>query len=251
MNVPRSIIDGEWDLPIYEGIPRRYVIACPPRSGSNLLCDLLDVTGLMGRPTEYLNPNFAIKPLSRRFGRFVSGRQDSMGYAGELLRRRTSANGVFGLKVFYWQALPYLIDGHFAPLFDSASYVYLTREDVRGQIVSLAIAWQTNQWASTDNRQAEPMFREDNLHKAGMFIRREMSGWEDFFTVCEIKPLRITYEQPLFAPDKTVRAVCSLVDVAPSDKVCLEQSNKQMQRNSINEEWLERGRHVLNEYTRP
>ena len=49
------IVAREYDFPEFDRRAQPYVIAESPRSGSQLLADLLWRTGLMGAPGEYLN----------------------------------------------------------------------------------------------------------------------------------------------------------------------------------------------------
>ncbi len=238
--------DPEFDFTDSREMPRRYVIACAPRSGSNLLCELLMQTGKMGCPIEYLHPQSIMVPMARR----ICGEGEVTGdqYVTELLRRRTSPNGVFGLKTFCWQAKPYIDGRRFRVLFENAAYVYLTRKEKRRQIVSLAIAWQTEQWTSYDKQHGQARYDEDLVHQAGRFLAQEATGWERFFDNHEIEPLRITYEGFLADLDKVGRSVCALVDVTPSHPFRIEQAATKKQSNSVNDDWLEKAERVLSAY---
>jgi trehalose 2-sulfotransferase len=237
-----------FDLNAFSGTPRRYVIVGPPRSGSNLLCDLLTSTQLMGCPIEYLHPDGFIKPMAERFQREGLGAITRQRYVEELFRRRTTPNGVFGLKAFYWQARPYVEHGWFRALFDGATYVNLTRADKKGQIVSLAIALQTQQWTSFDKRQGEAAYDEEVIHQAAKFLMQEETAWEQFFADRDIDPLRVTYESLLADSDGIGRSICARVSVVPKEPLRIERASTKKQRNAVNEEWLSKADAALSQY---
>ena len=88
--------EERFDFPLRPGLPERpWLLASVPRSGSTFVSHLLWATGSLGAPLEYLN----FEPTGP-YG-FASGSpvaQNELWAA--VLRRRTSPNGVFGLKAF-------------------------------------------------------------------------------------------------------------------------------------------------------
>lgn len=249
MVVVPAQIGQEFDFPEFSGeTPRHYVIAGLPRSGSNLLCELLISTGQMGRPLEYLHPDSIMKPMAKRFVSEGIATVTGNRYVEELFRRRSTPNGVFGLKTFYWQAEPFVVNGYFAGLFNDALYVYLTRADKRRQIVSLAIALQTDQWTSYDARSAEPSYDETVIEQAGEFLTQEERNWATFFAARGVEPLRLTYEGLLAEPDHSARAVCALVGVEPQEPFVLEKAATKKQGSALNEDWLARAAPILDKY---
>lgn len=149
---------------------------------------------------------------------------------------------MFGLKTFYWQALPFIQNSSFPNLFPDLQYIYLTREDLDAQIVSLAIAWQTKQWTSSDERRGEPKYSQEDIFRARTFLAAEAKGWVDFFDAGGIQPLRLTYEQLVAQPDRVGRAICSLLSVTPPKDFTLEQAKIESQRSAINAQWVVRMR---------
>src|SRR5688572_1200515 len=119
-----------------------YMLATVPRTGSTWFSHLLWETGCLGAPLEYLNfdPNgpyyFAANSPSMQLDLWRS-----------VLRRRTSPNGVFGLKCFptQLQAMkdnnPDLL-GQISP----GRIVYLGRRDRAAHIASLARAAMSGIW---------------------------------------------------------------------------------------------------------
>jgi trehalose 2-sulfotransferase len=162
-----------------------YLVCATPRSGSTLLCDLLDQTGIAGhpeeyfealrhsglprRPHEYFDPERHANIVERlAFREMPDGaatpsdlwRPETYGrYLAWAIDAGTTSNGVFGAKLM-WGYL-----GDFATLlrgidsmaglpvpdllgraFPNLHYVRITREDKVRQAVSLWRAVQTQAW---------------------------------------------------------------------------------------------------------
>src|SRR4051794_31844384 len=78
--------------------PDRYIICTTPRSGSNLLCDLLLGSGAMGRPREVFNIKATLVPVAKQNG-LLDGEPEAVemgAYLDLVLTKYTTQNGVFG-----------------------------------------------------------------------------------------------------------------------------------------------------------
>lgn len=125
------------DFPRVDKPSKILIIASTARCGSHMFGHALYQTGKFGFPLEYGNAaNLA--EWKRRlkiedFGQVMS----------EIQRRRTSPNGVFGIKIHYKHIK--LLGGfdNLGKLFPGATYILLSRKDVMGQAISLSIAKQT------------------------------------------------------------------------------------------------------------
>jgi trehalose 2-sulfotransferase len=155
-----------------------YLVCATPRSGSTLLCEALKAMGVAGRPEEYFEAVPATgRPLQPED--YLAGLDDPSplalieaaaapeppgysslagvhGYEGHLRRVRdwgTTPNGVFGAKLM-WDHVGHLrtLGGDrpaaelLAELFDGPRYVWVRRDDVVRQAVSLWRAMQTQSW---------------------------------------------------------------------------------------------------------
>lgn len=130
------------DFPRTGGPSKVLIIASTARCGSHMLGHALHKTNRFGFPLEYMNPtNLAEWKRRLRI-------DDFQGVMAEIQRRRTSPNGVFGIKIHY----PHMQQhGGFDTLtacFPNAYYILLSRKDVLKQAVSLSIARQTGEWIS-------------------------------------------------------------------------------------------------------
>ena len=216
-----------------------YLLAFGHRSGSTLLRSLLTATGSMGVPAEYLNPRDA---MPRWVG--TSGAHTMSEYFDYLLREKSTPNGVFGMKSIYphFEALDIadLIEHFLGP----ATYVYLEREDILRQAVSLALAHATGVWY---NREQEPgqakrdadLPYDDPLVMTSLDrLRRDRVSWDEFFKRRGIDPLRLTYEQLVAKPEETVLAVARHVGVEVPEQQVTAKSEYVPLADSINERWL-------------
>jgi trehalose 2-sulfotransferase len=162
-----------------------YVVCATPRSGSTLLCDLLDQTGVAGhpqeyfealrhsglprRPHEYFDPERHADIIERlAFREMPDGtaranplwRADTYDrYLAWALDQGTTPNGVFGAKLMWGYLGDFAdllrgIDGMaglpipelLARAFPGLRYVQMTRRDKVRQAVSLWKAVQTQAW---------------------------------------------------------------------------------------------------------
>lgn len=129
-----------------------YLVLATPRSGSTLLGQGLQATGLAGDPKEFFGHKMAF--WMERWG--VSSLPD---YAERLIVKRSTANGVFGAKLLYGQ-LVHLesiarLDATLAELplaevlsrlFPNPHLIWATREDKVRQAISWFKARQTGVW---------------------------------------------------------------------------------------------------------
>ncbi|WAS92939.1 Stf0 family sulfotransferase [Nannocystis punicea] len=180
---------------------RRYVIAGSQRSGSSLLCEGLEATGVAGHPAESFAPDF----LDHWFHRW--GLVPDCPFADYLAAARrhgTGRNGVFGIKIQYmhvqslarWAGRPRAGDAVLERLFPGARYVNIVRRDVRAQALSFYRAIHTNQWARTpgvapapppalDPREVEQLERQ---------LTWQQTSWLQYFAARGIEPFTVYYE---------------------------------------------------------
>ena len=184
---------------------RSYLVCATPRSGSTLLCDLLDQTGIAGhpeeyfealrhsglprRPHEYFDPERHANIVERlAFREMPDGaatpsdlwRPETYDrYLAWALDEGTTGNGVFGAKLMWgylgdFATLLRGIDGMaglpvpelLGRAFPDLHYVRITRQDKVRQAVSLWRAVQTQAW------QREPGERGGPAARAGVLVSR-------------------------------------------------------------------------------
>jgi LPS sulfotransferase NodH len=181
--------DPEHAAPV---VPRRsYLVCATPRSGSTLLCETLEATGIAGRPREYfealketgvprrpreyfwglrspevlrLLPHDA--QLDRDSERVQTWNRDDYGrHLDAVLREGTTPNGIFGSKMMWGyfddfleltRGIPRLGgmgDGSLLnTAFPELRYVFVSRSDKVRQAVSLWRALQTWVWRKAEGK---------------------------------------------------------------------------------------------------
>jgi LPS sulfotransferase NodH len=173
---------------------RSYLVCATPRSGSTLLCESLERTGVAGRPREYFealketgvprrpreyfwglrSPEVirllpADSQIDREAERLATWNRDD--YALHLaasLREGTTPNGVFGAKLMWGyfddflelaRGIPRLGGMGDASLLNTAfpdlRYVFVSRSDKVRQAVSLWRALQTWVWRKGEGHESE------------------------------------------------------------------------------------------------
>jgi LPS sulfotransferase NodH len=120
--------------------------------------------------------------------------------------------------------------------------VYIIREDRLRQAISWARALQTHKWAS-DHEVHEPraeVFRRNQIDRLMAGVVEREHRWERFFAESGIEPLRLTYEELLVAPEKTVAAVLGHIGVAGADRHPAAPPTLRRQADALTEEWVRR-----------
>jgi LPS sulfotransferase NodH len=210
-----------------------YMVCSVPRCGSSLLCELLCNSGVAGAPTEFFDPR-TTDAFRKRWG----VESDSQ-YIPELLRRKTSPNGVFGMKV-HWDQLWQINDADPAAVFPNLHFVHMGREDLLRQAVSWVRAVQTNQWASSHAALAQPAFDAEEITRYLDRIREHYAAWEQYFEARSIDPARVVYERLVEEPEQTLHSVLSYIGVAPPAAPAREPLELERQADALTDEWVAR-----------
>lgn len=195
---------------------RSYVICTTPRSGSWLLCRQLFNAGI-GVPSEY----FGIDHINALYARWRLDPRDTRAYLRALREHRTTPNGVFGTKLLWAQfadrraALKIELLGH-------ARLLYLFREDLAPQVVSLHLSIITGRWGF--DATTAPMRRGDiaigderHLGECERLIREQQHAWRELFDGRGLAPMRMRYEDVVDDQPGSVERVARLLGLAPGE----------------------------------
>jgi LPS sulfotransferase NodH len=211
--------------------PKPFLICATPRSGSNLLCDGIAGTGLVGPCFEHFNARHRAE-LERRFG--CDGSLDS--YMRAIYGRRTTADGYLGVKL-HWDQVPalrsealgvepveppYGTSADFLELlFPGAAYIRILRLDVNRQAVSLWIAFATGVWTVDGDPvpATEPAYSFEGIERCRRAIENAEVHWDRFFRANGIEPLTVVYERLVDDFEATVSRVVAHLrpDAGPVD----------------------------------
>jgi len=232
-----------------------YLICATPRSGSTLLCGLLDSSGVAGHPASYFNRKSLHDYADGwRIARPRDGRIDEAFVRAALTAGRT-ANGVFGGRIMA-ETLPELLSGLAAAAsapamtdvallsaqFGRLKFVHLRRRDVVAQAVSWARALQTHFWhpgeAVAPGGQ-DPHYDEELIGRLVATIERFESDWTVWFASQSIVPCEVTYEELAADPPGTAQRVLDHLglDVPPDRRLVI---GHRRQADRLNADWTAR-----------
>lgn len=180
-----------------------YLVCATPRSGSTLLCGLLDSSGVAGHPASYFDPR-GLQEHADAWGvdRTSDGRIDDVYIQAALTAGRTP-NGVFGGRVMA-ETLPVLMGDLAATSRAGATdlemlaarlgqlrFIHLRRGDVVAQAVSWARSLQTHFWHPGEDMAPggqEPRYDEELIGQLVARIETLEAGWVSWFGSQRIVP---------------------------------------------------------------
>lgn len=236
-----------------------YLICATPRTGSSLLCGLLESTGVGGHPESYFRqpdePSWASRwglPLSS------DGSCSYADFVRAAITAGTTQNGVFAARIM-WGTLKEVID-RLGPVFPNLvgadldllnrafgplRFVYLRRDNVVAQAVSWFRAEQTDVWQEADLFRQKPglvpQFDIDKIHELVRLINEHNTAWLEWFGSVGVTPHRVRYEDLDADPVGVTRGIL--------DSLGLELPRGQKIRarhrplgDELNAEWIDRYR---------
>jgi trehalose 2-sulfotransferase len=225
-----------------------YIICSVQRSGTHLLCSILEKTGLAGSPDEY----------------FISGDDwtweerwsspSRAAYIERIFQQTTTPNGVCGfvvMRVYFDRMLqmlqeipPYqsmngsqLLD----TIFNRPKYIWMRRRDHIQQAVSWAMALQTGVWVDkpgqTPQPCSEPRFDFDLIDNVHDTITAGEAGWANYFRENHIGPLVLFYEDIIASNHETAVRVLEFLGTPFPPTLETAAPTTQKQATSISREW--------------
>jgi LPS sulfotransferase NodH len=175
------------------------------------------------------------------------------------MRRTTGANGLFGAKIMprhLHHALQVIRPGFPLPvqatdlavlsaLLPKPRFVWLRREDVLRQAISLARAKQTKAWNARKAPAIHAVFDFAQIDQCVGQIERANAFWKQWFSAQGIQVHQITYEQVVTDYQTTVRAVLAFVGQSPTTDIPLPTLPRQA--DSLTEDWADRYSQLKND----
>lgn len=205
-------IDKQKTLP-----EQTYIVASTRRTGSTMLCNLLQKTGVLGYPDEYIEEGLSV---------LTEERMINPGYVlEEALKLNQTPNGVFGIKL-HWSALERFneavfpnLDAEERVLFENllcnSHYIFLSRRNKIRQAISDWRAIGTRIFNINKNskdsvrKQYGKRLQYDYVrlkrHLVN-FVKRDQA-WRNYFETNNIDPIEIVYEDFIKHPEEAIRTV--------------------------------------------
>lgn len=172
-----------------------------------MLGSALESTGMAGVPLEYFNPQHL-----RQLPQPVNS-ASLQNYYRDVVSRRTTANGVFGMKIHHKQFAALFIEGgnvtaggqKFLASFDRI--ISISRRDKVAQAMSQITAFRKKNWNSTqreDEGKQNYEFNKDDIPAILESIRDAVVGemfWDKLCGRLNLTVLKVTYEDLCDKPD--------------------------------------------------
>lgn len=215
---------------------RTVLIASTPRCGSHMVGHALTRTGRLGVPYEYLNPaNLA--EWERRLG--TTGAEVTL---AEIQKRRTSPNGIFGIKAHFSHCASVGGPDRLFAALPGVRVVHLRRADILRQAISFAIARQTGVWISGQESTSDgAVFDGEMVNDCLNDIALQNARWTQAFAEVGIEPLNIYYEEAERDIAATVTAIARHAGViGEGDAIDVAAPTTRQSRAGRTDEWIER-----------
>ena len=206
-------------------VTRTYIICATMRSGSTLLCSLLNQTQCAGAPGEFLRDHL-------RDGYTISD-NEYVSLVRQRLAENASANGVSGVKLMWWnfdalrkrarkaievsKSIP--DEDALKQVFPNLKFVFITRSDKIGQSISLCRAVKTKVWYEEEDKQNQkpktrfPKITNFHIRRNIDFIEECEKSWEDFFKTTSLPVHRVSYENLSLNYTESIPAILTFLGV--------------------------------------
>ena len=199
-------------------VKHRYAVLSVPRSGSTMLCSALWETGLAGRPEEY----FQRRPRAQYKQRPGLWTIDAI--LEDVQRRRTTSNGVFGLKIHAADYADMFGQDHdnnagqrFLSQFDRLVLCFRRRKI--DQAISNILAIERRVWTNKGSDRLEfpaRLFRPADIEAISLDIAR-MAGqerfWRETIARTATPAIEVAYEDLAADPNAVIGRVLAFLDL--------------------------------------
>ena len=219
-------------------LKRKHFIAMTSRTGSTLLCDELVRFGLLAG--EYFN--------TARIARL----KESLGLRdyGELCAHYASEsapNGTFAVKGTIQMLMPLFLVGEFPASLPQWKFVYMSRQNVVLQAISIVIATKSGTWLSRvkpSHQITDADYSAAEISAQMRSIFRGRAWLELFFAGYGITPLRLSFEELTDDRAGTVDRVVKHLGLAPDEEFARAHPREPLksQMTDLNAEWERRFR---------
>lgn len=224
---------------------RSYLVAMTPRSGSSLLADLLGSIKTAGRPAEFFAHRQMANTLAALTRREVHV-ESLMEYMNWILDARTTSNNVLGVKASFYQYQPIIATGLEAALLGTPMLIYLTRNNIVLQAVSMYIAAQTRLFHSTQSASAAARDRSEVAYSAKdirdwvAHIHAQEQGWERYLASVGRNALRLGYDELRTDTTGCLERILDHLGVAPKLALRVEESGHKKIGGDLNARFFDK-----------
>jgi LPS sulfotransferase NodH len=224
-----------FDVPEPGQASKYLIIATNPRSGSHMLGFSMRETGRMGVPLEYGNP------LQLARWSQMTGKTRLEDIFAELKRRRTTANGVFSLKLHWPHVRQFGGMKGLLEFFPGAAFVLLIRNDLLAQAISYAKGHQTDIWFDGARGNGKtPWFDPALIDNCMTDILLHTSEWRYAMAHHGVTPLNLVYEETRADVPGTLRRIADFAGIDMTGAPVPETPPLRRQADDSSAEWKRR-----------
>ncbi len=226
---PACALPSDWTSPDLS-----LIIAATPRSGSTLLSRLIDTTGPFLLTEEYFNDG--------KYRQYGLTNPTVTRKIEELHSRSRSETNLISAKLFPAHMEEILRDNILGKVFSNAHYIFLVRNDLLRQAISLYRATATEQWLSSiENNGRAPQYDERAIGMCMAEIADWNRWWQLFFAVRDAPVHYLTYDALEADPAAEVAKIMSFLGFDPQEHPAdLSRLKIRKQRDDLTEQWRER-----------
>lgn len=197
------VLGAQHDFPRVAQVRVAYIVLAAPRTGSTMLCSALSASRVAGHPMEYLNARY-IDAFRK-----VRGWWNLDDYLADLASRRTSPNGLFGMKVH-----PNQMGQRFGAALDDAArflrsfdrFIRMYRRDTLAQAISHMLAAERRVWNTQDR--AAPLYVDRQFHPDDVekiqenlnFVVNDQNAWQALIDHLRISCIDVAFEDLVANP---------------------------------------------------
>lgn len=185
-----------------DGLSCFYLVAFTNRCGSNYVAQCMGSGKLLRQAQEQLNHDVVIKQSAKH------GLKSYADYLEWVVRQRRDANGYFGCKAGVGQLIGLHAAGVLGRVRDRLRIVYVCRDDIVDQAVSMFIARRTLKWTSAhDGQEADIAYDGAEIFRIAEVVSYERALFQLLFRLLDVEPITIVYEEFVAKPRQGVRRI--------------------------------------------
>jgi len=242
------------------GVRTRYLIASSPRTGSNMLCRALWLSGLAGAPDQYLNADHMLdfcqrenRPertlVSYEFWQsmFWVNRIGIEEYLRFMENVRTTPNGVFGLRMHasnFFQ--DHLLNVSLREILTHFRIIRLVRQDYVAQAISFIVAAKHNAWIDDPEWHAggspsidgHLKYDRQEIDRTAQYLAEMNRFFDTFFRDWPADILTVQFEGLMGRYETEMRRVFDFIGTDQPAQVPT--SNTRPQSSRLKDEWRAR-----------
>ncbi len=235
MNYYEEQFQEKFHYPVETEITKTLIIASTVRSGSHMLGHALHQTGAFGFPLEYVNE----KNLQR--WKQIFNTQSLGDTLSQIQKHRTSPNGVFGIKIHYSHLHQFGGFDNLKKYFVNPAFVWLTRDDMMAQAVSLSIAKQTGAWISQQNVENDEMhFDAKQIDNGLRRVIFENASWQYVLNASGSRFMHVNFADVKSNTASVIRQIADFMQVEVDTTNLPNKPVTKKQSKQINQLWIEK-----------